>query len=82
MAVNFDQFFYVLHADAGEVYPDVWNCCLDVRQIAGKRLVRTLIWGQFFNKSSHPGNSFKVASLVFLYNIYVLCCRYQRDLLC
>jgi hypothetical protein len=34
MAVYFDQFFYVLHADAGEVYPDVGTCCLDVRQIA------------------------------------------------
>ena len=56
MAVYFDQFFDILHADAGEVYPDVRNCGLDVRQITGKCLVRSLIWGQFFNKSSHPGN--------------------------
>lgn len=82
MAVYFDQFFYVLYTDPGEVYPDIRNCCLDVRQFAGKRLVGSLICGQVFNKSSHPGNCFKFASLVFLYNIYVLCCRYQRDLLC
>jgi hypothetical protein len=74
MAVYFDQFFYVLHADPGEVYPDVGRCGLDVRQLPCKRLVGSLICGKIFNKSSHPGNCSSFASLVFLYNIYVLCC--------
>ena len=74
MTVYFDQFFYVFYSDAGEVYTDVGNCCLNIREFPGKRLVRSFIWGQFFNKSSHPDNCFSFASLVFLYNIYVLCC--------
>jgi len=56
MAVYFDQFFYVLNSDAGEVYPDVGRCGLDIRQIPCKRLVGAFICGQIFNKSSHPGN--------------------------
>jgi hypothetical protein len=80
MAVYFDQFFYVLDTDPGEVYPDVRGCCLDVRQFPCEGLVGIGILGYIFNKSSHPGNCFSFASLVFLYNIYVLCCRYQREL--
>jgi hypothetical protein len=80
MAVYFNQFFYVLYADPGEVYPDVGRCGLNVRKFPCKRLVGALIFGKIANKSSHPGYCFRFASLVFLYNIYVLCCRYQREL--
>jgi len=45
MAMYFDQFFYVLHTDPGEVYPDVGRCGLDVRQLPCKRLVGVLICG-------------------------------------
>jgi hypothetical protein len=75
MTVDFDKFFYVFHADTGEIYPDIRNSCLDVGQFAGKRLIVSLICVLFLNKSSHPKNCSRFASLVFLYNIYVLCCR-------
>ena len=39
MAVNFDKFFNILHADAVEVNPDIRNSCLDIWQFVGKRLV-------------------------------------------
>jgi hypothetical protein len=39
MAVYLNKFFYVLDTDPGEVYPEVRGCCLDVRQLPGKRLV-------------------------------------------
>ena len=81
MTVDFDEFFYVLHADTGEIYPDIRNSCLDVWQLAGKRLVVSLICGLFLNKSSHPKNYSRCDSLVFLYNIYVLCCRIPNKML-
>ena len=65
MAVYFDQFFYVLHADAGQIYPDIGNCCLYIREITGKRLVGSLICGQFFNRSSHPNNVYQVCFFSF-----------------
>jgi hypothetical protein len=80
MAVNFNKFFYILYADSGEVNPDIRRCSLNIWQFPCKRLVGSLICGKIFNKSSHPGYCFRFASLVFLYNIYVLCCRYQREL--
>ena len=55
MAVYFDQFFYVLYTDPGEVDPDVGRCGLDVGQFPCKRLVGVLICGKVVNKSSHPG---------------------------
>jgi len=56
MTVDFDKFFYVLHADTGEIYPDIRTGCLYVWQLAGKCLVISLICGLFLNKSSHPKN--------------------------
>jgi hypothetical protein len=82
MAVNFNKFFNILYANAVEVYPDIRNSRLDIWQFVGKRLVVFIRYELFFNKSSHPSNCSRFASLVFLYNIYVLCCRYQRDQLC
>ena len=56
MAVNFNKFFNILHADAVEVYPDIRNSCLDIWQFVGKRLVVFIRYRLFFNKSSHPSN--------------------------
>jgi len=72
-----DKFFYVFHPYPGQVDPDIGGGRLDIGQFPAERqiLAGGRIWG--LNKSSLPCRFYKCASLVFSYNIYVLCCRYR-----
>jgi hypothetical protein len=70
--VNLNKFFYIFNPDSGKVDADIRRSSLNIRQLPVECFILFLIGVRVFNRSSHP-DGFSCASLVFSYNIYVLC---------